>query len=409
MKKEHRIHGIFIFVLILIFLTYVEILRVFPEVAKRELSQSIRISANTVGLMGTFALYIYLFVQVFIGIIYDRISLRIVIPSGVLLCAVGGFFFGWSYNIPLAFIAQGMMAVGSTFAFLGGLIVIQRWFARRHFAMLAGVLQTVGAFGIFSAGIPNEALLHYYSSWRVVMIVLGSIGIVLGLMYLMVVQDNPEDEFIVPTSRRFLRQVREIFSSSQMWWAALVAAFGWGPLIAVVGVLGGPLLQKRYMLSLNEASDMITFCWLGLGISGPLIGYLSDAIGRRLSLLYFCSALGALSSLLLIFLPGSSLIVAGVVLFALGVAAGGQILTFPFVKENTPSTSMGTAVGLNNMAAIFGGIVAQSIMGGVLASFSSHTLTAFRVAFLVVPLFFTLAFIISLFLLKETYCKQQVR
>lgn len=411
MRQEQRTHGIFIFILLALYTAYEGMLRVSPAIMQKQLAQSVNISPDALGLMGAFTLYIYLIMQVPIGVIYDRISTRYVIPGMIFICALGAFFFGWSYNVGFASLAKGMMAVSSPFAFLGSLIVAQRWFEHRHFALLAGTSQAVGSLGILIAGVPVEALLQYYTSWRVVMVVLGSLGIVLALMCLMVVQDRPnEEEFHPPPPSYYRKQLKGVFSSSQTWWAAFYAFCGWGPMLVFVGPWGGPYLQKRFLISIDKAAGMFSLSWLALVVASPFLGWLSDRLGRRLPILRMSSLLGILCSLLLLYLPGKSLFVFGVLLFGLGVAASGQILTFPIVKEITSSTSMGLAVGLNNMAAVLGGIISQGISSGILHFFPSvvntYSLTAFRVAFIIVPFLFVASYIVSTYCLKETYCKQ---
>lgn len=411
MKQEERIHGVFIFILLVLFIAYEEILRVIPQFIKKELFESIKLSPDSLGLMGTFALYVYLILQIPIGYIYDRITMRLVIPLVVFICALGAFFFGWSYNLFFATFAKGLMSFSLPFAFIGSMMVILRWFPHQRFALLVGTAQLIGALGILIAGVPIEMLLKYYTSWRVVMIMLGCVGVVLALMCLMIVKDGPEEIFIIPHRHQYFKQIKMIFTSSQSWYLALNAFCGWGPMVVFAGTWGGPYLQKKYAISVDSAAGMMTFCWLGLGIISPLIGWYSDRIGRRIPLLYSTAALGILSSLLLLFTPGQSLILASIFLFFLGVAAGGQILTFPLIKELTFASSGGVALGFINGAAVLGGIVSQAIAGGILKLFPAlgnlYSLTAYRIAFLIVPLSFIVAFVTSFFYIQETFCKEQ--
>ena len=147
MKQEERIHGVFIFILLVLFIAYEEILRVIPQFIKKELFESIKLSPDSLGLMGTFALYVYLILQIPIGYIYDRITMRLVIPLVVFICALGAFFFGWSYNLFFATFAKGLMSFSLPFAFIGSMMVILRWFPHQRFALLVGTAQLIGALG----------------------------------------------------------------------------------------------------------------------------------------------------------------------------------------------------------------------------------------------------------------------
>ena len=78
----------------------------------------------------------------------------------------------------ISFIAKCFLMVGSPFAFLSVLVMIARWFPNEKFVVLADVGQLFSTVGILIGGTPLALLIQYYLSWRVVMIILGTAGVI---------------------------------------------------------------------------------------------------------------------------------------------------------------------------------------------------------------------------------------
>ena len=104
-----------------------------------------------------------------------------------------------------------------------------------------------------------------------------------------------------------------------------------------------------------------------------------------------------------------------VLLLGVGMAAGGQILSFALVKDNNRPTITGTAIGLNNMAVVAGGALFQPFVGFILQLFWEggrdsigvpvYTVSNYHWGLVVVPLCFLVGLITSSFFIKETFCK----
>lgn len=100
-----------------------------------------------------------------------------------------------------------------------------------------------------------------------------------------------------------------------------------------------------------------------------------------------------------------------VCLFAFGIAASSQAVTFGLVHDRLPNRVAGTAVGFNNMAVIFGGMSCQPLAAFLLEKISDTPATPsahdYQVALLIVPALYLLGIIIHWFFIEETYCCNQ--
>jgi hypothetical protein len=128
-----------------------------------------------------------------------------------------------------------------------------------------------------------------------------------------------------------------------------------------------------------------------------------------------CAVIGVVASIIVIYciVPMSVLYF---LLFLLGLAGGGQSLAFCVVRDNSHPRTIGSAIGLNNMATVAGGAILQPIIGYLLyiywnGVYSGHTpvysANSYRLALLMIPLCYILAAIVSMRCVKETFCKQR--
>jgi len=150
---------------------------------------------------------------------------------------------------------------------------------------------------------------------------------------------------------------------------------------------------------------------LAAGVLSPLIGYLSDRWKRRVPFLVFSSAIGLISSLFLLYFSNIPIPIGILLLFFLGLSVAAQILTFAFVKDLSPSTSLGASLGLNIAMSVVGGLVCNYLVNGILTFFTPgpsgyYALSDYRIALASLPLFFLLGLCIALFFLRETYCRE---
>ena len=152
---------------------------------------------------------------------------------------------------------------------------------------------------------------------------LAIIGITLGVLAIILVRHKR------PTSTNKSSSVRQslktIFTNPQTFWIALYAFCAWSPIIIFAEQWGIPFLAKQYNFSTQMAADFTGAVWLGLAVTSPLLGFLSNRIQRRCSLMQICSLFGLVSMFTL--LTAHTTIQhtwVFLLLFGIGIAAAGQ-------------------------------------------------------------------------------------
>ena len=401
-----------------LFYVYDFFVRVAPSAITHELMRDFHMDAKTFGIISAFFFYAYTPMQIPAGLLYDRFGPRILMTLMMAACSVSAVIFGYTHSIEMLCFARFLLGFASAFAFVGALILAARWFPPQYFALITGLVQVMGCLGAIVSQAP-VALITPLIGWRNTFLYTAGIGAVITVLFWLVLRDRPSDDrenkvAHVPASNELTR-LWIVCKNPQTWWAGLCGFACWAPITAFAELWGVPFLQAKYHVSAAVAAGSVSVVWIGIAVGSPIIGWWSDLIRSRRIPLIVCNLIGLIAALGVIYLPMSHIgIVMYAFLFMYGVAAAAQAITFGVVQDNNPSHVAGTALGFNNMAVIFGGLVIQPIVviilkntwtGDMLHGAPLYSLANYLMAFSLIPLCSILGIIVSTLLLKETHCE----
>jgi MFS family permease len=173
-----------------------------------------------------------------------------------------------------------------------------------------------------------------------------------------------------------------------------------------------PYLRDVYGLSTTRAALYATASSVALLVSGPLTGFLSDRVVRRRKLPYTLLTACSFALWLVFVVTLGALPLAGLyaLLFAMGLAGGSFVLTWPLGREVNPPPLAGIAVAVVNLGGFLGAALTQGPLGAVLdarwaglteAGARVYPLEAYRGLFRLCALFVLAACAITL-LFRET-------
>lgn len=405
--------GLIIWFLAGCFFLYEFFIRAFMGSVADPLQASLALSPQAFGLIASAYYMAYSPMQIPVGILMDRFGARILLTCGALLCAIGTLFFSQAHTFHEAWGARFLMGLGSSVAFLSLLIVSLNWFPRRFFGFFAGMAEILGMIGPILSGAPLAYwLLATGNNWRLILEYVGFIGIVLTVLLAFIVRNKPKNVVQTVEAKSNLslwQKLKMLVKFKGARRVALYAFFIYAAIPLIGESWGAPYLQARGF-SLTEATTIIASLWLGMGLGSPVVGLISDMLRRRKMILGLCALLGAVMTLLIAVTNAHSAAFFSIVLFLIGVAAGGQTLCFASMAESVPESVKGTAMGFNNFAVMLGGMFSQMLGGAILNHFWSggvENITAlpvhgYQIALFMGCLFFLVAFIVC-FLLKETF------
>lgn len=349
-----------------LFYVYDYFIQVAPSVMVPDLMRDFHVGAGALGLLSACFFYAYAVMQMPAGWLLDRLGARYLLTLAVLTSAAGVGLFGVSHTVWLACVSRFMIGFGSAFAFISTLYLIANWFSHKYFATLAGFVQLGGCLGSMM-GLTPIAILVDRVGWRVAMTDTSLATLVLGLLFFFVIRDRPprpqHPESFSQSRTPFWRALTGLLRRPQVIIICLCGFLSWVPVGGVGALWGVPYLMKVYHIGNTEASRYILCFWLGLGAGSPLIGWLSQYWQRRKRPIIICFMSACAASLMLLSAPHLSVGWMVVALGLLGFSASVQSLTFSVLKDVVPPSQFSFASGMNNMAAILGGGIAQPLIG----------------------------------------------
>jgi len=378
-------------------------LRSAPAVMMPQLADAFGLSAlGVASLVGLFY-YGYAPFSLIAGAALDRLGPRRVVPFGAVAVGIGALLFA-SGNPTAAAGGRLLQGAGGVFALVGAAYIATTNFPASRAATLIGATQMFGMAGgsagqfivgpVVAAGVP----------WNAFWLVMGAGGVAISvLLYLLLpapqAQKSGGGWFAGPA-----RALGIVFRNPQSILCGVIAGLLFIPTTIFDMVWGVRFLQEARGLDYAAAVMRSATVPLGWIIGCPLLGLISDRIGRRKPVIV--GGAGVLLACMAWILYGrATLFPPYVVGLVAGLASGSAMLPYTVIKEANPPEVSGTATGVVNFlnftfSALLGPVFAQLLLtaGGGAATL---TLEDFQTAFQ--PLLYGVVAAIALtLLLKET-------
>ena len=399
--------------------------RVAPAVMTDYLMVDFGIGAAALGNLSAFYFYSYVLVQIPTGMLADYWGPRKLLTAGAFIAFLGAFLFAAAPNILFANIGRLLIGGSVGVAWVALLMLSMRWFPPRRFAMTSGVGLFCGILGAVSAGVPLRMMMDHFG-WRPVMLASAGVSLIIAAALWIIVRDDPSDRgyrsFVSPlntayhSSASLLSGLLKVFYYKNTWLLTIAPSGVAGPMLAFSGLWGVPFLTTHYGLSPAESAALMSTLLVSWAVGGPLLGALSDRIGRRKPLYVGGCFVGSAGWSLILFMPGVPLWMLTLLVTMVGFASGAMILGFAFVKESVPPSLAGTVSGVCNMGIMIGPMVLQPVMGSVLDrnwngmledGIRVYHLGAYQSAFTLMMAWSILSAVLICFT-TETHCRQIV-
>ena len=397
--------------------------RVAPAVLTRELSADFGLSAASLGNLAAFYFYGYVAVQIPTGLLADRYGPRRVLTVGALLTAAGTLLFSLAPGMGWASTGRLLVGAAAGVAFVSMLKLASHWMPARSFAFVSGVALFTGVLGATLAGAPLRAAVEAFG-WREVMAASAAVSFLAAAAIWIVVRDDPAErgyESHFPAAHHaaagasMLAQLRDVLGYRNTWLLLAIPGAFSAIVLTFAGLWGVPFLVAHYGFTTAGAGLVASAMLLAWSASSMAWGAVSQRIGRRKPIY----ATGLVATLafwsVLVFVPDLSRGALVAVLIGVSLACGAFIVTFAFAKESVPARLGGTVSGIANMGVMLGGMVMQPVVGlvldrnwgGLLVDGARvYDAAAFRAGFTAM-LAWTVAALILLAFMKETYCRAQ--
>lgn len=320
-----------------------------------EIAQDLTIGADRIGALSAVFFWSFAAAQIPIGVLLDRHPPHRVIAVMMLAVVAGAGLFAVAPGYGWLVAAQILIGIGCGPILMGSYVMLARLWPPAQFALLAGVIMTLGNFGNL-AGTTPLALLAEAVGWR---LAIGGIGMIallaLGGIYLLGrrVPAPPPQSAQEGLGAAFAGTAR-LLRLRALWPLLPLFLIGYAAMVTVRGLWAGPYLNDVFGLSPAARGDVLLLMAAAMTLSPILAGRLELRMGRQKPIVLVGSALtvGALAALALLPQPGLTLVVAMLVL--IGFAGSTYTLLMAHGRLFLPPAQIGRGMTLLNCIGFVG-------------------------------------------------------
>ena len=416
-QNSNNIRSWIVWGLSCIFYFYECLLQVSPSVMSTELMHDFNVTGHTLGILSGIYFYAYAAMQLPCGMLIDYLGPRRLLTLATLICALSTIAFGLTTNFHMACLARLLMGFGSSFAVVGTMTLSINWFSSNKFALLTGLMVTIGMLGAIGGEAPLAILVDTYG-WRHSMIIMGVLGLVIAILMISVVKDSPNKTKQHHTQNTHQEPMWSsliaILKNRQIWFVALYGGLMYLSTPVFCGLWGVPFFMFKMHLKKAVAANYISLVFIGWAIASPLWGSFSNHIGRRKTSMTIGCIMALLTSSLFIFAPIHSHLCMQILLFSFGIFSAGFLPAFALVKELCDKNYVATGLSFMNMVNMIGIAMIQPAIGYILdatwdgALTSNHVriypLSAYSMALGLLPIGILIALILLPYI-RESFCK----
>lgn len=348
-KPLQRIYPAVIISLCAAFLFYKYVLQVYPSIITEPLMRDFHLTGAGLGNLAATFYYSYVVTQLFVGIILDKYSTRWLTAAAIFCSALGVVSFAQTQVALHAGLSRALMGMGVAFATVAYMKLASAWFPPRRYAFVAGLLATAAMAGAVFGEAPLSWWVNEWG-WRYCLTVIGCVGFGFAFLFAVVVRDSPAT-FVVAASRSptiSLKDIWTVFKNKQNWLLTFYSGLAFSPVAVFGGLWGNPFLQQAYVITRTEAASLLSLVFIGLGIGSPLLGMLSDRLGKRRNVMIVSTFVSCIAITLVLYCHPMPFALVGFLLFIFGFALGAFMLVFTIGKELNSLRLTATVIALIN-------------------------------------------------------------
>jgi MFS family permease len=345
-----------------------------PAVMLKELGDNFGIDNLRLStVLGTYY-YTYAITSLIAGMALDRFGGKYAIAIGCFVLGAGCVIFSLS-SVFAADTGRLLQGAGSAFAFTGCVYLASHGFEAKYIATAIGFTQCMGMLGgsagQFVVGPMMQGGLGVKEFW----VVTGIICLIISVLLLLItpqetkkVSDfadkaaNDSGAALRSTGRlktdtvnssgdnsgkmHLLAPYKIVFSNSQSYLSGIISGLLFAPTTVFAMTWGVAFFQHDRQVNSHDAVLICAMVPMGWVIGCPLVGWISDTIGRRKPVLAGSILVMLISYAQLLFAP--EFLPPLLTMLFFGIASGSAMIPYSIIKEANPDQVKGSATGAQN-------------------------------------------------------------
>jgi MFS family permease len=405
MSSKLPVAAIGAWLLVALYYFYQYALRSAPSVMMPQLTEAFGVNALGVSAIVGMFYYGYSPFSLVAGASIDRFGAKRIIPIGAALVGIGALMFGVG-NVTAANIGRFLQGAGGAFALIGAVYLITKNFPASAAASLIGVTQMFGMAGGSAGQFLVGPIIKNGLPWNRFWVFAGCLGLVIsGVLLILLPTETPKTTATGPSAfTTLLRSLGKVFRNPQSIICGLISGLLFIPTTILGMTWGVRFVQEARGHEYDTAVVLAATIPLGWMIGCPLLGFISDRLGRRKPVI-LCGTIALLAVLSWILFGDPAILRGWKVGVLMGIASGAAMLPYTIIKEANPPELGGSATGVINFINFTFSALLGPVFGARLVRSPDNTdvaaLAHYQAGFQPLLYGIVVAFILTLFL-KET-------
>ena len=324
------------------FYQYVE--RASPSVMMPQLSDALGKSTLDVASLVAFFYYGYSTFSLAAGASMDRLGPRHILPLAAVAAGCGALLFATGSSGAATF-GRFLQGAAGGFAPVGAIYIVTTRFPPSMAATLIGATQMFGMAGGAAGQFLVGPLIASGVSYKTFWLQMGIAGFCIGALLLVLLPSEPRKKEKRAELSETLSGFGVVFRNPQSIYCGVIAGLLFIPTTIFTMIWGVRYLQEAHGFDYATAvlrSASIPVGWI---IGCPLLGYISDRIGRRKPVIV-AGGFALFSCLCWILFAPPGILPPYTVGLLAGIASGSAMIPYIVIKEANPPHLGGTATGV---------------------------------------------------------------
>jgi predicted MFS family arabinose efflux permease len=372
------LEGIFLWLIAAIFYGLDYLQHTAPSVLILPISKSLGI--NFISIANTMNIYfpVYAISQIPAGYLIERYGLRKTLSIACLIVSIGLFIMSISSLDSILF-GRILIAMGSAFAFIGGLKAAAIYLPNKIFPLMVGLLQSIGVIGGLIGEVFLDSLLKNIG-WQNTIYYLSIFGVFWAIIiYLFLKNKSNKKKQNNDKTNIKKKDILKILQDKKVWILAFYAAFIVGSVMsAFAETYSVIILEKIKHFSSHHAAWLSSMIILGVGVGAPLQGLISAKFKNKANWLIIASIITLLIYVIIIayIYSNQTTDLIAIVYFLLGFFVSTSLLVFTIGKESHANEHQGIIFAFLNMMIGLGGFFIPFLFGEIINIFSASIITS---------------------------------